>query len=66
MKFLPKRRENVKKLKDQLHDVKVLATFSYKGVDKFVLRTDELVPLAAMLQSAKRELDDFYKEEKPA
>jgi hypothetical protein len=41
---------------------KTLSTFTYKGQDKFVFRTSELVPLQTMITAAKIELDAFYAE----
>ena len=41
---------------------KVLSTFAYKGVDKFVFRTAEIEPLAKMLTDGKKEMDAFYAE----
>lgn len=39
---------------------KALSTFTYKGQDRFVFRTEELVPLQLMIAAAKIELDAFY------
>lgn len=44
----------------ELRVAKGLSTFSYKGQDKFVFRTEELVPLQLMIAAAKIELDAFY------
>ncbi len=46
----------------RLHMGKVLSSFYYKGVEKFVFRTVEIEPLAAMLTKGKAELDSFYRE----
>lgn len=39
---------------------KALSTFAYKGQDKFVFRTEELVPFQLMIAAGKIELDAFY------
>ncbi len=39
---------------------KALSTFTYKGQDRFVFRTDELVTLQTMIAAGKIELDAFY------
>lgn len=44
----------------ELRVAKGLSTFAYKGQDKFVFRTEELVPLQLMIAAAKIELDAFY------
>lgn len=41
---------------------KALTSFTYKGQEKFTFRSDEIVPLIAMLQSARYELNEFYPE----
>jgi hypothetical protein len=42
---------------------KALSTFTYKGQDRFVFRTSELVPLQLMIAAGKIELDAFYAEQ---
>ena len=49
----------------ELRVAKGLSTFAYKGQDKFVFRTEELVPLQLMIAAAKVELDTFYAKQKP-
>ena len=44
----------------ELRVSKALSTFSYKGQDKFVFRTEELVLFQLMIAAAKIELDAFY------
>src|ERR1035437_4113771 len=44
----------------ELRIAKGLSTFAYKGQDKFVFRTEELVTLQLMIAAAKIELDAFY------
>lgn len=41
---------------------KAMTSFAYKGQDKFMFRTSELVTLQTMIAAGKIELDAFYAE----